>query len=78
MKLYYYAVPGRIFWTKGMLYYHDVEFEHVVIKDGNEWGELQATMNSSGKFIKADNPYLIDGDVHLVESLAIAKYVTLA
>ena len=78
MKLVYWAnVEGRLFWTRGMLYYHNVDFEDENInapaEGRNGWNEQQE-LEKKG-FIKPDLPYLEDGDVKLVESFAIAKYV---
>ena len=53
MKLVYYGIPGRVFWTRGMLHYYNVEFEDKIVKgDANE---VQQNMENNG-FIKQDLP----------------------
>merc|ERR1711912_43923 len=60
-----------------MLYYHNVDFEDDILTppEGRvRWGKEKQELEKRG-FIKPDLPYFEDGDVKLVESFAIGKYV---
>lgn len=60
-----------------MFHYYNVKFEDCILatpEDIQRFNQGKPEMESNG-FIKGDLPYFEDGDVKLVESFAIGKYV---
>merc|ERR1711997_150191 len=71
MKLVYWGIPGRAHVTRAILHYHDQKFEDIHQKKEN-WPADKEALKS--KIAYPNLPYLVDGMLHMSESLAIAKY----
>merc|ERR1711976_269788 len=72
MKLVYWPGAGRAHVTRAILHYHEHPFEDVY-QDRAKWAAEKAELAS--KMISPNLPYLVDGGLHISESLAIAKHV---
>merc|ERR1712226_821110 len=72
MKLVYWQIPGRAHVTRAILHYHEQPFEDVHQKKEN-WAVDKEALKT--KILYPNLPYIVDGLIHMSESLAIAKYV---
>jgi len=71
MKVVYWPMPGRAHIVRAMLHYHEIEFEDVHVNPATWPAEKEALKE---KLIYPNIPHIVDGDLYVCESLAIAKY----
>merc|ERR1712228_79456 len=60
--------------------WNDVQYERIKKSDGTldpaQWTEVKNSEKFQKNFAFPNMPYLIDGNVHLTQSLAILKYIS--
>lgn len=74
MKIGYWGIRGKGELVRYLATYLGVEFEDKTYSGLEEWQKEKEEFKNSGKFLP-NLPYLLDGDFHLSESVAIARYL---
>jgi glutathione S-transferase len=70
-KVVYWPLPGRAHIVRAMLHYHEIEFEDVHANKETWPAEKEALKE---KMLYPNLPHIVDGDLYISESLAIAKH----